>query len=188
MKNISSLLSILFFSSGLYSQTKVFYTYDDFLNDKGEVMDDEFANTSQSTFGITIIFKSTAGEKKKFKPKEIWGFYFKGNLFRTVGNKEIGMLTDTGRINYYVNGCGAISKLSNPGSYGGYLANQSPAYLSADSLNSPMYRMPLNEYETRDWKDFKKDYPSFTEFYDCVNVPNYNIIRECVKWFNKKQN
>lgn len=179
-------LLLLFVKISNAQQTQVFLTYDDFINGNGITMDENYISSTESTFGMTIKFKTPQGESKNYKPKEMWGFYYKNHLFRSVG-KEIAMLSDTGKVNLYLNGIGSMYLLKDPDRKSAtYLSNQSSCYLSIGELNAKIYRMPFNRFEKRDLKDFKKDFPEFENLHDCLakSYGNYEVISKCVMEFN----
>ncbi len=188
MKPALLFLAIAMVCSSAIAQTTIYKTYEDFVNGKGEKMDDEYIKTFESSFGMALRFKNTEGEIVKYKPKELWGFTYKGVFFRSVGG-ELAMLQDSGTISYYLNGYAGIGMLKNPGqTVGHYLAGESQCFLSVGDINAKIYKMALNPIQKRDYPKFKKDYPDFEDFYDCAtNYYDYEIVRKCVQEFNNKQ-
>jgi hypothetical protein len=115
--NLKHLILLAFFlSSALLSvaQTKVFKTYEEYREGKGEEMETQYGDYTVGTFGHVLKFKTKDGTLVKYKTDEIWGFLFQGKFFRSVGKKEIAMLMDTGKVNYYINGYAGMQSIIHP--------------------------------------------------------------------------
>lgn len=176
------LLSIPILTSG---QTKIYKTEEDFTSGKGEVMDNNYIWKYQSTFGNFVRFKTLDGNEVNYNPKQIWGFHHKGHFFRTVG-KELAMLTDTGSVNYFINGYAGIGFINNPDrTESGYFPGQSSCYVSIGNMTSEVYKIK------GDFRKLKKDFRDFDELYDCIDESRniltlYQTTRNCVVEFNKR--
>jgi hypothetical protein len=66
-------------------QTEVYKTYEDYVNGNMEKMKDQ-VKVKGISFGLSYHFKSVDGSDVKYKPKNFWGFLYKGYLFRSDGN------------------------------------------------------------------------------------------------------
>jgi len=158
-------------------------------------LDSDYIRTTETNIGgASIKFKSVDGkETDKYNPRDIWGFIFKGQFFRSVDN-ELAMLVDTGKINYYINGFAGIGILTNPDhSAGHYMESESSCFLSPGDVTSKIYKMPLNTFEKKeDFRQLKKDFPQYKDVFDCMShfgIPAkiYIIVRNCVADFNNSQ-
>ncbi len=190
MKNVllSFLLLIVCFCTN--AQTIVYKTYENFEKNEGEKMEEDFYKTREGTFGHSVKFKDANGKVTKYSPKDLWGFLYKGHLFRSVKG-ELAMLQDTGTINFWLNGFASLSLLADSTrKQGYYFESESQCYLSSGDINAKLYRMPVSILVMRDWKEFKKDFPDYDDFVECTPFSqphwsdNYIKIRECVKEFN----
>lgn len=189
MKRFLIIKAILFIilASG-YSQTGVYKSYDDFVNDRIEPMQDT-VGFIEFNLGSTLKFLTPQGSEVKYKPKDIWGFLLKGSLFRTDGNITL-YVADTGKIFYFENGGAHIRMLrkevKNAVTATGYLA-----YISSE-LNGKLYRMPdfangatFVVGNRKQYNEFKKKFPEHEEFYDCLGSSvDYLDMRQCAKEYN----
>ena len=184
---VTYLLSFTFLSFG---QTKIFKTVDEYVNGTGEVMDSVYGNYSVGNFGHVLMFKNLQGEKVKYSTDDIWGFLFRGRFFRSVGKREIAMLMDTGRVNYYLNGYVAIESLLHPERQVlTIFSGEVTCFLSVGDRTAEIYRMPTDKYQKLDYKKFKTAFPDLDDLYDCFKFTGniYEIpynIRDCVKEYN----
>ena len=167
-------------------QTKVYKTEEDYTSGKGEVMDSEYKIwTNQSTFGNLVKFKTLEGNGVSYNPKHIWGFHYRGYFFRTVG-KELAMLTDTGSVNYFINGYAGIGFIHYPDrTESDYFPGQSSCYVSIGNLTSKVYKIK------GDYRELKEDFPDFDDLYDCIDESRniltlYQTTKKCVVEFNKR--
>ncbi len=179
------------------AQIIVYKTYQNYLDKDGQVMNDDYFESYESTVRHSLIFKASSGKLSTFYPKEIWGLTCKDKIFRSVKG-EIGMLVDTGRVNYWVNGFDALVSLIDPNNKVGNLSKyESDCYLSSGDINAKLYRMPIDILTMRDWNSFKKDFPDYEDLADCISFSKSNwngnrkMIKDCVlasnKAYNKKQ-
>ena len=183
---IICILSIYFTKA----QTGVYKTYEDFKSGKLEKMDDEDVKYSENSFGVVLKFTSLSGETIKYKPKELWGFLFKGNLFRTDEN-DLTFVVDTGKVCFYENGTSHLSMIKSGKNYGVFIRGYF-CYMSAD-LNSKIYRMPFSGNgnfvvgNKKEYKKFMDNYPEHEKLYDCIDrTVDYRKIRLCVTEYIKK--
>lgn len=185
-KIVVLLLSVLLYTD-LVGQTQVFKTYEDFVNGNGISMDSQ--NISWGS-GISnyVIFENNDEKKIKFQINKIWGFKYKGHLFRSVG-KELAMLTDSGKVNYYLNGSAGLGILASGGNSGSIYSGQSACFLSVGGVNEKIYRMPLDKFKKLDYNEFKRDHSELEQLWNCFELNNikntYKNIRNCVIEFNK---
>lgn len=191
MKHCLIFLSIFFCGiTGGYSQTGVYKTYEDYTNNRIEPMQDTIGFIEFS-LGSTLKFLNPENTEVKYKPKEIWGFLFKGSLFRTDGNITL-YVADTGKIFYFENGGAHIRMLRKDVNYA-VTATGELAYLS-NELNGKLYRMP--EFANgatfvvgnrKQYNEFKRKYPDHEDFYDCLgNSVDYHEMRKCAKDYNAR--
>lgn len=167
-----------------YGQTGVFKTYEDYAAGQMEAMQDNVRSPGTS-FGVIYVFTTMDGGNKKYKAKEIWGFVYKGHLFRSDG-RDMAMLMDTGKVWYYLNGQASVGMLHSGKNYSVSVSGP-PCHLSAPGINSEMYGMPLGPFDQKDFKKMKKDHPEFEEIYKCMGpFSTYETTRKCVKQFNEE--
>ncbi len=182
---------ILFISSicvSLHAQTKIFKSYEDYVSGTGETIDGNYTDWVSGTFGSLIKITKSDGKIEKIHLKDFWGFTNQGYTFRKLGF-ELAMLMDTGKINYWYNGMGAVKLLSSPpvNKLYGHPDDHSLCYLSVGDIGAPIYKMDFL-YGQKYFKTFKKAFPDFDDFYDCLEKPLlYNEVRKCVNTYNSIQ-
>ncbi len=196
MKKMILTSAVMLACLAISAQVKLYKTYEDFVNGKYESFSDEDIKWTQSPLGITLKFRNEQGKIVKYKTRDFWAFSYKEHFFRSVGG-EFAMLQDTGKIYYYINGMPGIQIANDPIKNRGYFAEGNTyCFVSVDSINADIYKMPISPIDKRDYKSLKKDHPEFNELFDCIMLTksvqsNYQIIRRCVKEFNdtyRKQN
>jgi hypothetical protein len=187
MKKVILFLAIVLCYSTTNAQDAVFKTYEDFVKGTGEPIQDLIE--ARGGFAARhIIVKDLNGEKVKYEWKDIWGYTYKGFLFRVLEHHLYAMLVETGKINYWINGSAGVHLLFHPESQiGSYSADEPECYLSVGTLDNGLYSMPT-PHKKRDYPDFKKDHPEFQEVFDCIEnnnlddcVHNYNLVNKPLK-------
>ena len=176
----TSFLLAAFFST---AQTGVYKTYEDYASGNIEKMEDNVKVTGTS-LGLSYHFTTVDGNKVKYKPKNFWGFIFKGNLFRSDG-RYTAMLQDSGKVCYYISGEAGVHMLRTGKNYGVTIVGPY-CYLSSGDMNACLYGMPRDGLDLAGLKNFKKDYSEFDLLFDCIGkFAYYEEIRKCVADFNK---
>lgn len=204
MKQIMFFLALFMFTAAATSaQTGVFKTYEDYVANKMEKMDDEYINLSMGSLGRGVFLKTTDGKKTKFKVDEIWGFMYKNHVFRSITNgygKDVfAHVANSGKIIFYTNGVASEQQLKNNTNFGsfdisngGYMEGVE-CYISAD-MNSKVYPMPWNSYKTgmfknqrKRFKDFQDTYPAHQTLYTCIDdTYDSNAAAKCIQEYNSK--
>ena len=193
MKFFISLLAFFLLTTfSSYSQTGVYKSYDDYVNGNVEKMADHL-KYFESDFGVILKFTDLEGKLVKYKPKSIWGFIYKGNLFRTTLNNDIVYLVDTGRVCFYENGTAHLNMLFEQSSTGQFIRGIF-CYISS-GLDGKIYGLPFKNGPftiilagKREYKEFKKKYPDNEDLYDCMDdEESYLKVRNCIKRFNNKK-
>ena len=179
MKLILTILLSLFVFNFTKAQTKVFKSYEEYKSNTGEEMDNKFINTFEQdlTRTITVIFKTPDGKKVRYHPREIWGFTFMNQLFRSTNNNQFAMVVDTGKVYYYENGIGSIWALKK-NSEGHYMAWESCCFISF-GLNEKVY--------TINSSSFKNEHPELEDLFSCLkDLDSRSPFSNCIRSFNNK--
>jgi hypothetical protein len=186
IKNILLTL-FLFFSMASYSQVTVYYSFDDFKNEKGEVFDDYKHYFMASAVTLTFVKNN---KNHRVKCKKMWGFTYKDALFRVDEfNKVPARLMSHGKIFYYENGIAHLDMLKNNSQSGS--SPSSFMVFFSKSLETPVVAFTSNKTMVAriPYQKFKKNYPEYKELYDCMNGDYYiSNTRECVYSFQGKEN
>lgn len=189
MKNKNSKILVLFFfySSIIFSQIKIYQTFEDYKINKSQEFD-ELKN-----YYNFRLYLSKNNKDYKIHCKDIWGFKFKNSLFRV---KPVPVkLVSKGKLFYYENGAANIKMLIEESSSAYYrnFFDGSSAYISKD-INSTLIPLggPYDDILTRirvkkKIKKFKQKYPEFDLFFECLRNNRIETIRRCITNFEKKQ-
>lgn len=185
LKNVL-LLFVLMIGYSSYSQVTVYYTYDDFKNEKGENYDDYHGYFMASAITITFVKNK---KKHKIKCKDMWGFTYKDALFRIDEfNKVPARLMSFGKIFYYENGVAHLDILQRNSTVGS--SPSSFMVFFSKSLETPVVACTSNKTMVAriPYKKFKEDYPEYKALFDCMDG-NYSVTtgRECVSAFQGKE-
>ena len=164
------------------SQDKVFKTYQDYLNNAG-VEIEEFVWAPETYNKVKVVFTKPGGGKVRYKAKQIWGFTYKGHLFRSTG-RQFGMLYDTGKVCYYINAVAALSMLRNNSNEGVYMVNWSEYLLSVGGMGGKLYGMPAHNGLQKDFPALKKEHPELQELFDCLKRKWEEQAQKCVQDYN----
>lgn len=163
--------------------TGYYRTYEDYLN-KNLVVKDEISGRQH----YFAVFKK-AGEKEKVKYSEIWGFLYKGELFRIdkhFENRQVATrVIEVGNIVYYENGWAHLQMLENNTNEGEYSAGYM-AYISND-LNSEMTPLPVTRGDAKSmYKKFMEKNPQHAKLYDCIDKSRtMDVMRQCTEEYNR---
>lgn len=142
----------------------VFNTYQDFKKEKGENYGDlvRFIESGGGT-GTALYFK-VDNKKVKVKTSDIWGFYYKGNLFRIASAYSVPVVVKKiGELVFYTNGNAELDMLYNNKDSGGFSQGQF-GYISEGLDNDDLF--PINELDRRLKKIFERR-PLLKELYEC---------------------
>lgn len=183
MKTLAS-VAVLIFLSAFINHKKgngdviLYWTYDDFVNNKGENIG--AYKSSYHTMGVfTHKFKGDNG-KTKIKRGDAWGYKYKGAYFRFSRDKNhLARIISAGDIILYSNGFAQMEMLEKNTDeavfyYGYYF------YVSKD-LKSDVIPMV-----GKDWKDFKKENASkYKDLFDCLDEKGSSTTK-CVDSYNKR--
>jgi len=177
-----TMILISYFANG---QTGVYKTYEDYMNGNIEKMEDQ-VKVKGTSLGLSYHFKSTDGSDIKYKPKNFWGFLYKGYLFRSDGSYTA-MLQDSGKVCYYINGEAGVALITSGKNYGVTIVGPY-CYLSSGGMNAELYPMPRNGFDQKGLKKFKKDFSEFEDLFECIGkFTNYEDLSKCVHEFNKSK-
>jgi hypothetical protein len=187
MKKIAALILSLIAGICSYGQGQVFKTYEEYLNKTGEAYDEGSISTAESDIGygnMKIIVKNANGSTVRYRPADIWGFTFKGHLFRTT-ERQFAMLKDTGKVCFYINGIGAIEALQREDGKGTYLLSESNCFLSVGGINTKLYGLPADNKFKKDLTALKKEHPELQSIIDCAKGEPAGRVRGCVQAYNQ---
>ena len=174
-------------SAAVNGQVVVFKTYKDYTDKKGTQYDDYYNMKWNASQNVTMIFKKD-GDKVKIPCNEIWGFTFRGTLFRCDKvNCQPTCVISIGKVVYYENGEAHLEMIDKGSSSGSYEVGNF-SYLSRD-LNSELVPMPLSWAAAgkKKYVEFTQKNPEFKKLYDCIETRyDYQKIRNCVEQFEKE--
>ena len=192
MKNLKLIILITFILSSIFSnaQVTVYRTFDEYKNGKGQEFDN-LKNYKQIDAKIRLVLSKNNIESAIIC-KDIWGFMYKNSLFRVDKDNSgysLAMVVATGKLVYYENGLAHLRMLyheTNSSSYDSF--DGYAAYISKD-LNSFMVPIEKASVYThhikvkKGIKKFKKEYPQFNDFFDCLRNYNIETVRRCIAKF-----
>jgi hypothetical protein len=199
MKKI--IFSLIFFQIILLSysnaQTYIYKTYEDYVKGTGEKMGDEVHFTVIAVMAVKTVnikFVTLAGDKVKYKPKEFWGFMYKGFLFRSDNKSNIASLIDSANICFYINGFARLNQINTESDAAG--STEGYSYYLSNDINSPLCPLPVLCNGCREgagvapggyYRKFKDEYPDHQSLYDCFDdSPMWEKIA-CITNYQKKE-
>lgn len=151
------------------AQTGYFKTYQDYLDNKMTEMKEKSIYFGHASEKLQIVFKDKDGKKVKMDGSEIWGFKFKGGLFRVGGlyHENFYKVISQGESIYYQNGPAHFEMLKydkkEGTKFGFYNA------LSND-LNSDI--VPFDHHMKKKFKKLRAEYlakhPELKPVFDCM--------------------
>jgi hypothetical protein len=177
MKRSAIFFVLLFTWACGKSQDKAFKTYEQYVNNTGKEIG-KFVWADETYNKVKVIFEDPAGGKLRYSAKEIWGFTYEGQLYRSTGT-QFGKLQDSGTVCLYVNGVGAISPS------GRYAVNWSDYLVSVGGMGGKLYGLTAGNGSRKDLPALKKDHPELEELYTCVKNKYQELVPRCVKIYNK---
>jgi len=128
----------------------------------------------------TLLFEKD-GVKRKVKCKDIWGFLYKGVLFRIndEGPIPVRLMTE-GAVCYYENGFAHLKMLRDDQEVALYDVGNA-AYLSKD-LKGAIVPARFKDDDTRSVSArFRTEYPALESLYRCIGERDeMDPIRQCV--------
>jgi len=132
-------LALVLFTLSAFGQSppevRVYKTYEDFTEDRGEDYD-SFKHCNHGMGSVTMVFLRD-GEKKKVACKDIWGFRYKDALFRVEKTySQPARLLVEGALCFYGNGWAHLTMLKDGVSEASYP-------VGAESYLSSGVRAPL---------------------------------------------
>jgi hypothetical protein len=165
----------------------IYKTYKDFTDTTGDAFTD--LNMIHTLATVTITFTTSDG-KVKYNGKQIWGYKYKGKIFR--GDKRTGqfaMLVSEGKICYYENGWAHTLMLKNNSKS----ADFSVGYYNyvSKSIKTDLTPLPggagISDAKKLT-KDFRAKYPQYESFFESIGK-NWAIenVRKKVADYNKKE-
>lgn len=184
-----TLFIFLFISTLASSQTIVYRTFEDLQNKKGE----EYGELDYDFYGDKwkLVFEK-GGQKIKIRCEEIWGFEYKGGLFRIdtqIGKALPIRVIAIGKLVYYENGPAHIKMLrneSNSSTYGdfdGYATYISKTLTSELVPIEKSTIMSHNIKVAKSIKDFRKVNTEYEDFFNCLNNYRIETVRRCIAEF-----
>ena len=140
----------------------------------------EYVDLYPSMGQWTLVFEKD-GAKRKVRCKDIWGFLYKGVLFRINEEGPIPVrLMTKGVVCYYENGFAHLRMLRDDMEYATYDVGNA-AYLSKD-LKGPIVRARFKEGDTRSASGrFNVEHPMLDHLTRCIaEHEEMDTIRQCV--------
>lgn len=173
MKKTFLLLIILFLSSfHAKSEVITYKSYNDYINNTGTHYEE--LRSIMHLFNNVSLLLTKNGKKVKVKCKTIWGFSYKGNLFRIEDKKHTPMLViSNNELVYYENGYAHVEMLA----YGKNSSNFRVGYLFSFSkkLDTKIF------HHRKGIKKLNKLHPELKEVYKCIKKAiSQSSIRNCV--------
>jgi hypothetical protein len=177
------------------AQTGIFTTYKNYLNGEIKLMDEMDINqdviTGLGKITITSFKCKKDGQKIKYKPNEIWGFLYKGQLFRCSAN-DFFYILENGKVILYANGWAAYDQIKNEKSSG--IVYGKDFYFMSNDLTTLIYDMPWGDANHKAtiaqklrYKDFMLNYPQHKELYDCINgATDFHTAEFCIQQYNER--
>ncbi|MCB0706260.1 MAG: hypothetical protein KDC34_13160 [Saprospiraceae bacterium] len=181
-----SLIFFVFLSTSISAQSEVYVyeTFADFQNDHGTAYD-EFLSFSNALAHVTLKFKKS-GVKYRIKCADIWGYSYKGVLFRVDQKLEqpTRVICSNDDLVYYENGLAHMDMLRTNSPSGSFAIGYS-CYFSK-TINSqmfPVHNSPVSVVSKR-YKDFMYENPKLKPLESCIgNIYSYTHVRGCVMTF-----
>lgn len=132
-------------------------------------------------FGQWTLFFVKDGVERKVKCKDIWGFTYKGVLFRITDEGPIPVrLMTEGQVCYYENGIAHLKMQRDNVELAEYEIGQS-AYISKD-IKSPIVPARFKEGDKRSISGrFRIDHPELDALCECIGATeDMDRTRQCV--------
>jgi hypothetical protein len=184
MKKIIYVIVLNVLMLNAFSQTGYFKTYDDYKNNKMEVLD-TYESYVHVMGGVTLTFKKS-GKKVKVPCGPTWGFMVDGALFRNHNAyAQPTRVVSVGEIVYCENGLAHLDMIKNKSDKGNFSVGYF-SYLAKD-LKSDLTPIPKGGLDTANklYKKFKLENPKHKDLYSCIDDgTDYQKIRNCIADYN----
>ncbi len=180
-------LVVLVLGKGAQAQAYLLYDAETYLRERtpdpykpiGEAVG-EYVDLYPSVGQWTLLFEKD-GVKRRVKCKDLWGFLYKGVLFRIneEGPIPVRLMTE-GVVCYYENGFAHLRMLHDDIEHAMYDVGNA-AYLSKD-LKGPIVRARFKEGDTRSPSGrFNMEHPALDQLTRCIaERDEMDTIRQCV--------
>jgi hypothetical protein len=172
-------------NAGKDKTTGYYLTYNDYVKNKITTADD-IKDLTYVGYKYSVVFIKD-DEKVKVKCSDMWGFKYRGRLFR-IEPEYIHpvMVKSQGKIVYYTNGFVEIYKIRKnedtwrDKGYDDYLSND---------LNSTIVGLPIMGSTDKEVKkryaDFKAANPQHNALYECIGeIKSLGKVKRCVLQYN----
>ncbi len=164
---------------GLAAQTMVYRSVADHQNKRGEDMG-EYVDIAP-VMGQYVLFFNRKGEEVKVRCKDIWGFVYKGVLFRTGpdGHAPVRLMTK-GAVCYYENGFAHLTMQRDRTEHAGYDTGHA-SYLSRHLEGEVVPAVFKNDDKRSASARFRQAHPQFEKLFVCIGDTNeMDNTRQCV--------
>jgi len=194
MKKLTSgmgVLLLMLIATGMHAQSPaqsntgtliIYYTYDAYVEGTGEVHSNcEYFSFDKKAVSRELSFREGNGKDLWISTGNIWGFKFKGQLYRIFEKEKSPVcLVINGDLCYYETGSAYLDE--DTATCGNFV------YVSKD-LRTPLYR--LIKDQSSDKKEalrFSTDYAEFATFFACLDPKKYQakMVRDCVNQYNSR--
>ena len=175
------------------AQLIIYKTYDEYKNKGGEKYDESYTydhgSGSDSFGGYIVVFSNDKKDKVKITCGKIWGYSYKGMLFRITESKKVPVaLLNMGKVCYYENGFAYMKTAGADSAQSVNIYLGGVSYLSKD-LQSEVILIPTgySSEGASEMKKFKKEHPETSEMVDCLahhKHEGYGEFRNCVNMYN----
>lgn len=181
---IIQVILLLSFSLKTFGQGIIYNTYEDYQKKEGAHFEG-YSGMKYSINGVASLLFVANGNILKVKTAKIWGFEYKGQLFRICSQDGVpAMLRSVGEIHYYENGLAYLPLLSN-GNTSGRFNSGVYCYIS-ERLETEVVSLPLFKLERKE-KVIQMiiNNPRLQGMIDCMGrqVLTSDLGRECVNNF-----
>lgn len=176
------------------AQAFLLYTPDEYLEKRtsdpylpiGEAVGD-FVDLYPNMGAWTLLFKKD-GVERKVKCKDIWGFNYKGVLFRinSEGPIPVRLMTE-GEVCYYENGFAHLKMQRDDSEWAGFELGHG-SYLSRN-IKGPIVPAQFKEGDGKSMSGiFRKEYSELEPLFSCIGTgAEMDHTRQCVVDFEAGQ-
>jgi hypothetical protein len=187
-KTILLLLILIFGFKSNYAQSVTTYkTYNDYIREKG-IDRGEYKKWKATTFGKVTLILEKEEKKVKVELKDIWGFEYKGELFRVFRGLYPAMMVDKGEMIFYENGIAHLEMLSENKTIGEF--NFGAYSLFSFGLDGELIACPKQKSSSQPYNHFKKyrkTHPQYEGVLSCIeeNDFKYRKVQQCIRYYNE---
>lgn len=200
-KTLFFVILLLFSINDCHADVYIYDTYQNYLNNSGEKID----NYKSFDSARNLMFTEKEGQKGKIKLQDKWGFKVNKVLYRITKDNKIALVCNTGKVIYYENDYARNTNLiyrpsiytPKPDKYpvdnNSYVYNKSDLIYISLTLESPMIAVPgkFSSISSKVYEQFIKENPQHTELFKClekymelkVYSECYETARECIKHY-----